>query len=127
MKFRRVKRHPSWGNCMQIKLHAHATEHTILWSMQFWQDGCHSTRLDFTNAVLWAGRLQAHIYIPFCKLKIRLTFPFYFLKFPLYIQKGGALQRKCLYNPHYCFVSVIFFFTLVTSCVQLPDEVRISC
>ena len=24
LKFRRVERHPSWGNCMQRKLHAHA-------------------------------------------------------------------------------------------------------
>ena len=96
--------------CMQFfaKLHAHATEHAILWSMQFWQDGCRSTRLDFTNAVLWASCLQAHIYIPFYDLKIILTFPLYFLKFPLYIQKGGALLGKCIYNPKYFFVGFIW-------------------
>ena len=87
------------GNCtvnslfMQFgqKLHAHA----IFLCMQFHQDGCRSTRLDFRNHVLWDESSGQNKKSLFFKNKIRLYFPLYFLKFPLYIQNGAALQWKC--------------------------------
>ena len=96
--------------CMQFfaKLHAHATEHAIVYGMQFWQEGCHSTRLDFRNAVLWDGHSQANKYIHFCKIKIRLDFPLYCFKFTLYIKNGGALKGKSIYNHNHYFAHCIY-------------------
>ena len=91
--------------CMQFlaKLHTHAIGHAIFHGMQFCQDGCPLTRLDFRNAVQRDESSQLNIWPPFCTIKIWLNFPLYFLKFPLYLQKAAALQEKCLYNPNFFF------------------------
>ena len=77
------------------KLHASA----IFCCMQFHQDGCLSTRLDFRNHVLRDERLGQNKKTLFLKKKNRLYFPLYFLKFPLYLQKWLALSEIVILGP----------------------------
>ena len=81
------------------KLHAHA----IFRCMQFHQDGCRSTRLDFRNHVLWDESSGQNKKSLFFKNKIRLYFPLYFLKFPLYLQKWLALSEIVILGPETFF------------------------
>ena len=87
------------GNCtadglfMQFgqKLHAHA----IFRCMQFHQDGCRSTRLDFRNHVLWDESSGQNKKSLFFKNKIRLYFPLYFFEFlaPISVYHGDRYQK----------------------------------
>ena len=77
------------------KLHASA----IFCCMQFHQDGCLSTRLDFRNHVLGDERSGQNKKTLFLKKKNRLYFPLYFLKFPLYLQKWLALSEIVILGP----------------------------
>ena len=75
---------------LHAQLHAHAIWQEIACTcnflcMQLPQDGCRPTRMSFRNAVLWDGHSQPDKYAHFCTILIRVNFPLYYLKFPLYI------------------------------------------
>ena len=99
------------------KLHVHAIFCKITcacnWACNFMGHAILARWVSFNSSGLheccpMSWPLTSTYYIPFYELKIRLTFPLYFLKFPLYIQKGGALRGKCIYNPNHFFVGFIW-------------------
>ena len=93
LKSRRVDRHPYWHNCICSKIACIVACACNLakncMRMQFCQYGCHSTRLDFRNAVLRDEDPELNKSIEFSTIKIRSDFPLYFLEFPLYLLKSS--------------------------------------
>ena len=96
LKSTQVERHPYWHNCITSNIACTVACASNLaknyMRMQFCQYGCHSTRLDFRNAVLGDEDPELNKSIVFCTIKIRLDFPLYFLEFPLYLLKSAYMS-----------------------------------